>query len=844
MDHPKTSTVLHSGWSFKQRNSEVMLEADFSGDGWRSARVPGTAHTDLMSHGLIPDPFYGMNELDVQWVGETDWLYKIEFEIAQSESARLSSQTDLCLDGLDTFAKVWLNGELILESNNFFLAHRVNVTQKLRVGQNKLQVLFENSWDRGKQLEAANGGPLPVWNGDSSRLYIRKAQYHYGWDWGPKLITTGFWRGVRLETFAARIADVYAPVTVADDLTSAEFAVKLELEGNTSGSSLNLILRDPHGNLVEDARIKASHTEHVFTVIKPELWWPNGHGAQRLYSLEVALERNGTILDSRTLKLGARRLRLLEEPVIGEPGTSFVFEVNNVPIFCGGANWIPDDNFLPRITPERYRERLEMARDGNMNMLRIWGGGIYEDDVFYQACDELGLLVWQDFMFGCGIYPAHPEMLETVKLEAEQNVTRLRNHACLAIWTGNNEDYQIALSRGLYDHTQTPEDAKQFPARVIYERLLPEILSRLDPNRPYKPGSPWAGADPDDQTVGDRHAWNIWGRMALPYQHYKTEGGRFISEFGMAAAPSMQTLRKWLPPEDLTTSSKGFEFHIKADDGARRLNAYLTDLVPMPSDLEGYVYGTQLNQSEALGFAYRIWRRQFGARGHQAVGGALVWQINDCWPVTSWAIIDSEGHAKPGYYAIKRELASITVGLEHLGNPVKPDNNGANVWGMNGTLTTLEVTLELNAFSLDGTKLASESRSVRLEPNQATELGAWKPHVNQPVVIATRLLEGSQVRARASLFPEPYKHHLPQDPNLEITRINETHLRLTVTKPAKGVWLESDDTQFSDNFLDLMPGDEFLLLVHHLGSGLPVSVSVRWLGGQQNFSFEPVLATD
>jgi beta-mannosidase len=837
MDHPKMSTVLHSGWAFKQRKPQENLEMDFAGDGWRTAQVPGTAHTDLLAHGLIPDPFYGTNELDVQWVGETDWLYKLEFEVAET-----SGQSDLCFDGLDTFAKVWLNGALILESDNFFLAHRVNVTQKLRVGQNELKVLFENSWHQGKQLEAANGGANPVWNGDSSRLYIRKAQYHYGWDWGPKLITTGFWRGVRLETFSARIADVHAPITVSDDLASAEFAVKLELEGNTSGSSLQLVLRDPQGNLVEDARIKASHLEHSFTVIKPELWWPNGHGPQSLYSLEVVLERDGIVLDSRTLKLGARKLRLLEEPLTSEPGTSFVFEVNNIPIFCGGANWIPDDNFLPRVTPERYRQRLAMARDGHMNMLRVWGGGIYEDDVFYQTCDEFGLLVWQDFMFGCGVYPAHKELQMSVKLEAEQNVIRLRNHACIAIWTGNNEDYQIALSRGLYDHTQTPEDAKQFPARVIYERLLPEIVSRLDPNRPYKPGSPWAGADPDDQTVGDRHAWNIWGRSALAYQHYKTEGGRFVSEFGMAAAPSMRTLRKWLPAEDLTPSSRGFEFHIKADEGARRLNAYLTDLVPMPSDLEGYVYSTQLNQSEALGFAYRIWRRKFGAAGHQAVGGALVWQINDCWPVTSWAIIDSEGHAKPGYYAIKRELAAVTVGLEHLGNPLKPDNNGASVWAMNATLKQLDVTLELNAFGLDGTKLASESRTIKLEPNQATELGTWTPPVNEPVVIAAKLLEGSQVRARASLFPEPYKHHLPQNPNLEITRVDDTHLRLRVSKPAKGVWLEPTGSEsgahFNDNFLDLMPGDEFLLLVHHLGSGL----HVRWLGGQHAFSLEPVLA--
>ena len=842
MDRPKTQTPLHSGWSFKQRNPEENLEPDLVGDGWRSAQVPGTAHTDLLAHGLIPDPFYGTNELEVQWVGETDWLYKLEFEIDQSEiSSRLEPQTDLCFDGLDTFARVWLNGELILESDNMFVAHRVNVTQKLRAGRNELQVLFENSWDRGKQLEAANGGPLPRWNGDSSRLFIRKAQYHYGWDWGPKLITTGFWRDVRLETFTARIVDVHVPIVVSDDLTSAEFAIKLELEGNISASSLHLTLRDPNGNLVEEARIKASHTDHVFTVIKPELWWPNGYGPQALYSLEVVLERDATVLDSRTLKLGARKLRLLEEPLVADPGTSFVFEVNNAPIFCGGANWIPDDNFLPRLTPQRYRERLEMARACNMTMIRVWGGGIYEDDVFYQTCDEFGLLVWQDFMFGCGIYPAHAAMLESVKLEAEQNVIRLRNHACLAIWTGNNEDYQIALSRGLYDHKQTPEDAKQFPARVIYERLLPEIVSRLDPHRAYKPGSPWAGADPDDQTVGDRHTWNIWGRMALPYQHYKTEGGRFISEFGMAAAPSMQTLRKWLPPEDLTPSSRGFEFHIKADDGARRLNAYLTDLVPMTSDLEAYVYGTQLNQSEALGFAYRIWRRRFGAAGHRAVGGALVWQLNDCWPVISWAIIDSEGRAKPAYYAIKRELASVTVGLEHLGNPLRPDNNGANIWAVNGTLKTLEVRLELNAFGLDGIKLASESRALKLEANCATELGTWTPDVNQPIVIAARLLEGFSVRARASLFPEPYKHHLPANPNLEITRMNDTQLRLTVTKPAKGVWLESDGPEsWTDNFLDLMPGDEFLL-VRHLGSGLPTNVSARWLGGQQEFLL-PVLA--
>jgi beta-mannosidase len=500
-----------SHWSFKQRDPAQALVDDFStSDGWQAASVPGTIHQDLIAAGRITDPFIGLNERDVQWVGEADWLYRCVFDL---EPEFINADTVmLCFDGLDTFATVWLNGQQVLISDNMFIPQRIPVRPLLKPKQNELWVLFESAIQQTRLREAQHGAKR-CWNGDSSRVYARKAQYHFGWDWGPCLITAGFWRPVRLEAYSQRIAEVDCPAEVAADLGSAALPVRVTIEQNNHTTepaadlAVRLRLYGPAGELIHDVlvTVQEGQAQHRFKLASPRLWWPNGYGPQALYRLVVTLQGAGEELDQCEFRLGLRCLRLLQEPLIDQPGKTFLFEVNNTPIFCGGANWIPADSFLPRVTPERYRTLLQYAADAHMTMLRVWGGGIYEEDMFYDLCDELGLLVWQDFLFACAIYPAHESFRSSVRAEAEEAVKRLRHHPCLALWCGNNEDYQIADSIGVYDSsfegdfTTTP-----FPAREIYERLLPEICGALDPTRPYWPGSPYGGASPHDPTTGEQ----------------------------------------------------------------------------------------------------------------------------------------------------------------------------------------------------------------------------------------------------------------------------------------------------------------------------------------------------
>lgn len=812
--------TLSAGWQLKARDPHLPLPSDFAGAGdWLPASAPGSVHQALLAAGRIPDPFVGLNELDVQWVGDQDWLYRCHFALPPDFGA---AHVTLCFDGLDTFATVWLNGHQILVSDNMFVPHRVDVGALLQPGQNALQILFESALRRGKEREAQYG-QLAVWNGDASRVYVRKAQYHYGWDWGPVLMAAGPWRAVRLEAYTGRIADLHCPVTVADDLQTATLPVTVAVEGLPApGATIALALYDPAGTLVDQANapVTGDTASHTFTVTAPRLWWPHGYGEQVLYRLVVTLKQSESALDQRELRLGLRHLVLRQEALANEPGSTFLFVINQTPIFCGGANWIPADSFIPRIAPDRYRAWLQLVADGNMVMLRIWGGGIYEEDLFYDTCDELGLLVWQDFMFGCGIYPAHAEFQASVRAEAEAAVRRLRHHPSLALWCGNNEDYAIAQSIQAYDATFNGDfTTTRFPARELYERLLPAVCTALDPTRPYWPGSPYGGADSNDQTIGDRHTWDIWhGRMA-PYQDYPKFSGRFVSEFGMQAHPELATIETFAPPAERYAESRTMEHHNKATDGPRRLAVYVNDNVRAPADLASAIYATQLVQAEALGAALRGWRRRFGGPGAYAVAGALVWQINDCWPVTSWAMVDYWLRPKPSYYVVRRELAPLVVGLAKAAG-------GAAVWAVNGTTAPVSATLALTTWSLAGEQVADEARAVALAPNQATELGLCAFAATGTQVLGARLLVNGVTVSRAALWPEPFKYLTLPDPGLQVVQEQAT-LRLCVARPAKGVWLAAGDgVAWSDNMVDLLPGDEQVLVAKGLGAA---RVQTQWL---------------
>jgi beta-mannosidase len=823
--------ALTGGWQVQRVDSARHPEAG-AAEGWIAATVPGTVHEALIAANRLEDPFVGMNEVGAQWIGESGWLYRCTFELPAGMLE--AAAVDLCCDGLDTIATVWLNDVELLRSDNMFVPQRVGVLQHLRPGQNELRILLDSALYAGREREAAHGATA-VWNGEASRVYVRKAQYHYGWDWGPTLLTAGIWRDIRLEAYDARIAEAHCPAELAPDLGSATLPVRvsvadadrmaLPLGAQHAGHLLlvKMALHGPDQQLISAVEIAPEHglAEHTFELARPELWWPNGHGAQPRYTLDISLERAQEQLDRRSMRLGLRRIEVVQEPLDEEPGTTFLFRVNGTPIFCGGANWIPADSFTTRVTPERYRALLQQAADANMNMLRIWGGGIYEADQFYELCDELGLLVWQDFMFACGIYPAVDWFQASVRAEAEAQLRRLRHHPCIALWCGNNEDYQIAYSLGRYHHELPPDGEEGFPARVIYERLLPEVCAALDPTRLYWPGSPFLGANPDDPTIGDRHTWEVWGRAAADYHSYPQLEGRFVSEFGMAAKPALATIESFAPEEERYAGSRTIEYHNKASEGARRLASYQADNLRPVMSLPDAIYATQFIQAEALGIAYRSWRRRWGGPGRYAVAGALVWQLDDCWPVTSWSVIDYSGRPKPAYYVIRRALAPLTIGVASSGDSVQ-------VWAVNGTRAAQPARFELRTWTLEGELLGLESADITLPENRTSELGVFGFRPGGALVFDARLIVDHRVVARAALWPEPFKYLTLPDPMIVIDLDEQETIRLRAVRPAKGVLLSAgDDVAWSDNMLDVMPNDEFVISARGLGSR---PVQVRWLG--------------
>ncbi|MBE2194567.1 MAG: glycoside hydrolase family 2 protein [Anaerolinea sp.] len=826
--------VIHlpAGWRVKQRNAALDLTADFrSAEGWLPAAVPGSVHQDLLAAERIPDPFFGQNEADLQWIGESDWLYECTFEVSAPDLK--AGHIDLCADGLDTFAVILLNGQQIAVSENMFVPLRVAVKPLLRVGINTLQIAFESAWRKGKELESRYGKRM-AWNGDASRVYVRKAQYHYGWDWGPVLITAGIWRDIRLESYSARIAEVHIPAEVSADLERAVLPVKLRVEHpNPAGLSARFSLLSPEGKTLESLSLSLTDVsaECTFTVPSPTLWYPRGYGSQPRYRVITEVFEGDQLLDSQAVLIGLRRLRLVQEPIPGEAGTSFTFEINNIPVFCAGANWIPADSFTPRVTAADYRAWLQLAVQSNMMMVRVWGGGIYEEDLFYDLCDELGLLVWQDFMFACGMYPAHPEFLANVKAEAEANLRRLRHHPSIVLWCGNNEDYQIAETQNAYDsHYRGDFTQSAFPAREIYERLLPQICAAFDPTRPYWQGSPYGGSGSSDPTVGDRHSWEVWHGQMEDYRHYERFSGRFVSEFGMQAAPDRPTLEAFTDPQDRLPNSTVITYHNKAGDGPWRLNHYLNQNLEPSTTLDEYVYRSQFIQAEAVSAAYKVWMRRWGVPGQRRTSGALVWQLNDCYPVISWALVDYFKRAKGGYYRTRRNLAPITVGAA-------VEQNNIALWGVNLGLEPLEAALEVVVWSFEGEVLHRESRQVNLEANASTTWeGLNRASLPSKAVIEARLIREGKTLARTTLWPEPPKDYPLPDPGLKVTRVNARSLRLSVSRPARGVLVSSEAALlWSDNMLDLLPDEDQIisasaniegddLTIHWLGAGSPLRI--------------------
>ncbi|MGP3982534.1 glycoside hydrolase family 2 protein [Streptomyces sp. KR80] len=628
--------TLHDGW-------QLSVAAGSVPDGVRDARVPaavpGSTHLDLLAAGLIPDPFLDGNEESLAWMYRVDWRYELTFE---TRAPAGNERVDLVFEGLDTVAAVELNGLPVGTAVNMHRTHRFDVRHLLRNGANELTVTFSSALTYAEQVEQELGWrdhayPHPF-------NMIRKMACSFGWDWGPDLQTAGIWRPVRLERWrTARLASVRPLVTIDPDGTG-RVEVHADVERGGSGTQRLWLVVTVDGRT---ARVPCSGDKAVATAFVPDarLWWPAGYGEQPRYDLSVSLEADGETIDATEHRIGFRTITVDTEP--DEIGTPFTFVVNGRRIFAKGANWIPDDHFLTRITRDRLACRVDQAVEANFTMLRVWGGGIYETEDFYDVCDERGILVWQDFLLACAAYPEEEPLWSEVEAEARENVARLTGHPSLALWNGNNENLWGFTDWGWSDQL----GGKTWGLRY-YTELLPAIVVQLDPTRHYAPGSPYSPGNrhPNDADHGTRHDWQVWNHV--DYAHYRDHVPRFCSEFGFQGPPTWATLSRWVHDEPLTPTSAGFLLHQKADDGNGKLERGLAAHLPAPADFADWHWATQLNQARAVSFGIEHFRSWW-----PRTAGALVWQLNDCWPATSWAAVDSDGRRKPLWYALRHAFA-------------------------------------------------------------------------------------------------------------------------------------------------------------------------------------------
>ncbi|GAD96332.1 beta-mannosidase [Paecilomyces variotii No. 5] len=826
--------TLSKGWHFKQ--------ADDTEQAWMPVpSIPSVVHQDLLANGKIPDPFIGFNERKTHWVGQKTWVYRTSFP---SPPSHPNAVINLVFEGLDTFAKVTLDGTRILESDNMFLCHRLDVTNLLKAQrEHVLEIEFDSALIRAREIK--DSYPDHKWvgyNGEMARLGARKAQYHWGWDWGPLLMTAGIWKVVRLEVYSVRVDDIRAEVQLSKDHQQAAVTILAQVSSNTPAAYQSVFTLRSMDDEIErkfapiDTNGKAK--AHI-NISNPQLWWPNGYGHQTLYEVSVSVVKNDEEYHQMSKKIGIRSVEVIQE--LDKHGKSFFFCVNGVDIFCGGSCWIPADSFLPGIPKDRYRRWIELMAAGRQVMIRVWGGGVYEDESFYDACDEYGIMVWQDFMFACGNYPAWPAMLDSIRREAICNVRRLRHHPAIVLYAGNNEDYQVQEQKGLtYNYEDKDRDnwlKSNFPARYIYEELLPSVIEAEAPGVFYHPGSPWGDGKPtSDPNVGDLHQWNVWHGTQEKYQTFNRLGGRFNSEFGMEACPHLATVDYFVERQiDRFPQSQLMDFHNKAAGHERRIATYLEENLRTSTDLETYIHLTQVVQAEAMLYAYRGWRRQWG--DNHRCGGALVWQLNDCWPTISWAIADYFLRPKPAYYAIARALSPVAVGVQReyhdwsLSHTRPPETAKYSLWVSSSVQEEIVATVELRFISIStGSEIRESIRrhDIHIAPNGTTDIildGIIDySQYPEPHVLASRVWIGDRVISRDVDWPQPYKYLDLTERGLQIGESVQTGderiIVVSAKKPVKCLTFEErDGVQLSNSALDVVPGDDQTVTITGLKAG-------------------------
>ncbi|QSF45701.1 beta-mannosidase [Paenibacillus tianjinensis] len=810
----------------QQRLDLTNWEFRASGDeAWLPAVVPGTVHTDLLRNGLISQPFYGKNEHELQWIDKKDWEYRTKLQLDGDWQSL--AVTELNFAGLDTYADVYVNNVHALSADNMFRAWTVDVKGLLRTGDNEILVKFRSVVSEDLPKLEQLGYDLPAPNDQSElggleekriSVFARKAPYHYGWDWGPRFLTSGIWReAVLTGRNAPAIADVYIRQDVIKK-EEARLTAIVEVNAPEVWEGTLRIIADGQEWTQAVALAAGIQTVELELVINhPRLWWCNGLGAPELTSFQAELLQNGTVQSTAEVTTGLREIKLIRKP--DAKGASFQFELNGVPVFAKGANHIPNDSFITEVTGDRYRHEIASAVESNMNMLRVWGGGFYEEKEFYRLCDEYGLLVWQDFMFACSMYPGDEAFLESVRKEAEYNVKRLRNHPCIALWCGNNEidsawaHFEENMGWGWKEKLSSEiRDTLWAAYEEIFHRILPEAVAAYHPGVDYWPSSPLRERtntiDQHSTRVtgeGDVHYWGVWHGIE-PFENYNVKVGRFMSEYGFQSFPELKSVLSYAEEADMELESEVMLAHQKNGRGNLLIKEYMDIYLPEPKDFRSFLYMSQILQAEAMRVAIESHRRN-----KPYCMGTLYWQMNDCWPVASWAGMDYYGRWKALQYTARKSFKDILLSIEEM------DGENVKVHAVSDLRETLSGKLVLRLHDFSGSvlkewnqpvQLAADSAAVVFTVPAAELLEGYDP--KQVVLVASLLAEGSLLEQKELYFAAAKEIKLNK-PILTVAEVRGSGgLSFTVSSDvlARGVYLTAEEEGiFSDNFFDLLPGE-------------------------------------
>lgn len=808
---------------------------DFTDYFWLDAKVPGDVHSTLVRKKVIDDPFVGHNDMKCRWVEDKEWWYRTRF--AWDGEPEDDEVVELLFEGLDTFATVYLNGLELGRTENMLVEHAFDVTGLLREGDNVLAVRFDPVHLPVRDKEKN------YWCGfEKDRIWVRKAAMNFGWDWGPRLATVGIWKDVHLRKWRkARIFSVFPrTAAVLDGRAVVEvdaeilrrpgggepLTVEVSLTGDGRSVTGCAGLTADGRSLFADVRLPGQKATIVLEVDRPKLWWTHDLGEPFLYRLTVALkDAEGHVLDRVEQDFGIRDLVLEERHESGE--NLFCFRLNGVRVFAKGANWIPVHSFIGAAEDERYKKLLDLARDAGMNMLRVWGGGIYEKDVFYRECDRLGILVWQDFMFANALYPDYNRnFMANVRDEAAKAIRRLRKYTCIALWCGNNEIDWLYEREKTAGRITTP-----LYGRKIWHELIPELLHELDPTRVYRPSTPYGGNDHNAEDVGNRHNWQVWhgnveprkfGEPALQnisvegvsFKNYKKDRTRFSNEFGMHASSNRHTLERYIPEGEFYWQSEEMAYRNKDifhEKGMLLMEGY----TGVPRDLDQYIRYSMLTQAEGLKYGIEHYRRR-----KPFTAGALIWQLNDCWPGTSWSLIDYGLLPKASYYYARKFFAPVAASIDH--DPGKP----LAVWLVNDLQEAVEDELVLEVVTFEGRVVRTEAVAVSVGPNEARKLAEYAEEEllggAAPDAVAVRL------RSHGGRFPDnvyylrDFKDLRFPPAQLSVERSAERRtITVTADRLARFVMLDipQEEVVCSDNFFDLFPGESRTIELRHLSGG-------------------------